>query len=169
MPSLCFAGILHRRAASPNSVPPLLHLVWTRLVNLFVCWDEHPPVRPNSPIISSSWTLMGPNWQRGGASNHGRGFAGRLCGLGCFLIGWTSWASRFLFAGRLLGYIFSRNPTGMVSGGGILAPSFFSLKVWRTGRSSLPFILGQAVPKDSTTKCPSMHDWGISSIGIFEF
>ncbi|RRT74581.1 hypothetical protein B296_00012582 [Ensete ventricosum] len=46
MPSLCFAGILHRRAASPNSVPPLLHLVWTRLVNLFVCWDEHPPVRP---------------------------------------------------------------------------------------------------------------------------
>ncbi|URD98914.1 hypothetical protein MUK42_36549 [Musa troglodytarum] len=42
MPSLCFAGILHRRAAPPHSVPPLLHLVWTRLVNLFVIWYEHP-------------------------------------------------------------------------------------------------------------------------------
>ncbi|CAL9083518.1 unnamed protein product [Musa textilis] len=51
---------------------------------------------------------------------------------------------RFLFAGGLLGYIFSRNPTGMVSGGAILALNFFSLKVWRTGRSSLPFILDQA-------------------------
>ncbi|URD95695.1 Transmembrane proteins 14C [Musa troglodytarum] len=52
---------------------------------------------------------------------------------------------RFLFAGGLLGYIFSRNPTGMVSGGAILALNFFSLKVWRTGRSSLPFIFDQAV------------------------
>ncbi|CAL9754614.1 unnamed protein product, partial [Musa acuminata subsp. burmannicoides] len=51
---------------------------------------------------------------------------------------------RFHFAGALLGYIFSRNPTGMVSGGVILALSFFSLKVWRTGRSSLPFISDQA-------------------------
>ncbi|XP_064958686.1 protein FATTY ACID EXPORT 1, chloroplastic-like isoform X3 [Musa acuminata AAA Group] len=58
---------------------------------------------------------------------------------------------RFLFAGGLLGYIFSRNPTGMVSGGVILALSFFSLKVWRTGRSSLPFISDQAAT--SATLC----------------
>ncbi|WOL06393.1 protein FATTY ACID EXPORT 1, chloroplastic-like [Canna indica] len=50
----------------------------------------------------------------------------------------------FIFAGGLLGFIFSRNPTGIMSGGAILALSVFSLKVWRTGRSSLPFILGQA-------------------------
>ncbi|XP_064958684.1 protein FATTY ACID EXPORT 1, chloroplastic-like isoform X1 [Musa acuminata AAA Group] len=62
-----------------------------------------------------------------------------------------SWKCRFLFAGGLLGYIFSRNPTGMVSGGVILALSFFSLKVWRTGRSSLPFISDQAAT--SATLC----------------
>ncbi|THU57472.1 hypothetical protein C4D60_Mb03t03890 [Musa balbisiana] len=49
-----------------------------------------------------------------------------------------------LFAGGLLGFIFSRNATAMIYGGAILALSVLSLKVWRTGRSSLPFILGQA-------------------------
>ncbi|RZS06207.1 hypothetical protein BHM03_00036836 [Ensete ventricosum] len=56
MPSLCFAGILHRRAASPNSVPPLLHLVWTRLVNLFVCWDEHPPL--DGSKLAARWSIQ---------------------------------------------------------------------------------------------------------------
>ncbi|CAL9087252.1 unnamed protein product [Musa acuminata var. zebrina] len=50
----------------------------------------------------------------------------------------------FLFAGGLLGFIFSRNATAMIHGGAILVLSVLSLKVWRTGRSSLPFILGQA-------------------------
>ncbi|URD92678.1 Transmembrane proteins 14C [Musa troglodytarum] len=49
-----------------------------------------------------------------------------------------------LFAGGLLGFIFSRNATAMIYGGAILALSVLSLKVWRTGRSSIPFILGQA-------------------------
>ncbi|KAJ8500982.1 hypothetical protein OPV22_011534 [Ensete ventricosum] len=49
-----------------------------------------------------------------------------------------------LFAGGLLGFIFSRNATAMIYGGAILALSVLSLKVWRTGRSSVPFILGQA-------------------------
>ncbi|CAL9046760.1 protein FATTY ACID EXPORT 1, chloroplastic-like isoform X1 [Musa acuminata AAA Group] len=49
-----------------------------------------------------------------------------------------------LFAGGLVGFIFSRNATAMIYGGAILALSVLSLKVWRTGRSSLPFILGQA-------------------------
>lgn len=49
-----------------------------------------------------------------------------------------------LFAGGMLGFMFSRNATGMILGGAILALSVFSLKVWSTGRSSLPFILGQA-------------------------
>ncbi|CAD5167476.1 unnamed protein product [Musa acuminata subsp. malaccensis] len=50
----------------------------------------------------------------------------------------------FLFAGGLLGFIFSRNAMAMIHGGAILVLSVLSLKVWRTGRSSLPFILGQA-------------------------
>ncbi|URE39230.1 hypothetical protein MUK42_35941 [Musa troglodytarum] len=50
----------------------------------------------------------------------------------------------FLFAGGLLDFIFSRNATAMIHGGAILVLSVLSLKVWRTGRSSLPFILGQA-------------------------
>ncbi|CAL9151439.1 unnamed protein product, partial [Musa hybrid cultivar] len=50
----------------------------------------------------------------------------------------------FFFLGGCLDIFFSRNPTGMVSGRVILALSFFSLKVWRTGRSSLPFISDQA-------------------------
>ncbi|KAL3819754.1 hypothetical protein ACJIZ3_005659 [Penstemon smallii] len=54
-----------------------------------------------------------------------------------------------VLSGGLLGFIFSRNPatlaTGVLFGGALLALSTFSLKVWRQGKSSLPFILGQAV------------------------
>ncbi|KAK9102303.1 hypothetical protein Sjap_019557 [Stephania japonica] len=54
----------------------------------------------------------------------------------------------FVFAGGILGFLFSRNTTtlstGVLYGGGLLALSTFSLKIWRQGKSSLPFILGQA-------------------------
>ncbi|KAL9261187.1 FATTY ACID EXPORT 1, chloroplastic-like protein [Drosera capensis] len=48
----------------------------------------------------------------------------------------------------ILGSILSRNlvtlGTGVLIGGALLALSFISLKIWREGKSSLPFILGQA-------------------------
>ncbi|XP_058096439.1 protein FATTY ACID EXPORT 1, chloroplastic isoform X2 [Magnolia sinica] len=48
----------------------------------------------------------------------------------------------------LVGFLFSRNPTtlttGVLFGGALLALSIYSLKVWRQGKSSLPFILGQS-------------------------
>ncbi|XP_030924491.1 protein FATTY ACID EXPORT 1, chloroplastic-like [Quercus lobata] len=51
-------------------------------------------------------------------------------------------------SGGLLGFVFSRNlatlSTGVLFGGALLALSTFSLKIWRQGKSSLPFILGQA-------------------------
>ncbi|GAV79902.1 Tmemb_14 domain-containing protein [Cephalotus follicularis] len=51
-------------------------------------------------------------------------------------------------SGGLLGFIFSRNMTtliiGVLFGGAFLALSILSLKIWRQGKSSLPFILGQA-------------------------
>ncbi|CAK9183991.1 unnamed protein product [Ilex paraguariensis] len=54
-----------------------------------------------------------------------------------------------VLSGGLVGFIFSRNPTilstGVLFGGALLALSTTSLKVWRQGKSSLPFILGQAV------------------------
>ncbi|XP_052172900.1 protein FATTY ACID EXPORT 1, chloroplastic [Diospyros lotus] len=54
----------------------------------------------------------------------------------------------FVLIGGLAGFIFTRNPTtlttGVLYGGALLALSTFSLKVWRQGKSSLPFILGQA-------------------------
>ncbi|CAA0812782.1 Protein FATTY ACID EXPORT 1- chloroplastic [Striga hermonthica] len=54
-----------------------------------------------------------------------------------------------VLSGGLLGFIFTRNPvslrTGVLYGGALLALSTISLKVWRQGKSSLPFILGQAV------------------------
>ncbi|XP_021828909.1 protein FATTY ACID EXPORT 1, chloroplastic [Prunus avium] len=53
-----------------------------------------------------------------------------------------------VLSGGLIGFIFSRNPatlsTGVLYGGALLALSTFSLKIWRQGKSSLPFILGQA-------------------------
>ncbi|KNA20762.1 hypothetical protein SOVF_049410 [Spinacia oleracea] len=55
----------------------------------------------------------------------------------------------FVLFGGLLGSIFSRNlatlGTGVLFGGGILAFSTISLKVWNEGKSSFPFIIGQAV------------------------
>lgn len=53
-----------------------------------------------------------------------------------------------VLTGGVFGSIFSRNlstlGTGVLLGGGLLALSTFSLKVWRERKSSLPFILGQA-------------------------
>nr|XP_043636274.1 protein FATTY ACID EXPORT 1, chloroplastic [Erigeron canadensis] len=53
-----------------------------------------------------------------------------------------------VFSGGLVGFLFTRSPATLISGGlygsGLLALSMFSLTVWRQGRSSLPFILGQA-------------------------
>lgn len=55
----------------------------------------------------------------------------------------------FVLTGGLLGSIFSRNlttlGTGVLFGGAILAFSTISLKVWKEGKSSFPFIIGQAV------------------------
>lgn len=53
-----------------------------------------------------------------------------------------------MLSGGLLGFMFSRNlatlSTGVLFGGALLALSTISLKVWRQGKSSLPFIFGQA-------------------------
>ncbi|KAF6140196.1 hypothetical protein GIB67_000244 [Kingdonia uniflora] len=53
-----------------------------------------------------------------------------------------------ILSGGLMNFLISRNPTnlftGLLCGGGLLALSTFSLKVWRQGKSSLPFVLGQA-------------------------
>ncbi|XP_042479886.1 protein FATTY ACID EXPORT 1, chloroplastic-like [Macadamia integrifolia] len=53
-----------------------------------------------------------------------------------------------VLSGGLVGFVFSRNlttlSTGVLFGGALLALSTTSLKVWRQGKSSLPFILGQA-------------------------
>ncbi|KAJ6308473.1 hypothetical protein OIU76_018121 [Salix suchowensis] len=54
-----------------------------------------------------------------------------------------------VLSGGLLGFVFSRNAvtlgTGVLFGVALLALSNFSLKIWRQGKSSLPFVLGQAV------------------------
>ncbi|CAF2059164.1 hypothetical protein HID58_071361 [Brassica napus] len=54
-----------------------------------------------------------------------------------------------VMSGGLLGFAFSRNLTslsnGVLYGGGLLALSTLSLKIWRQGKSSFPYILGQAV------------------------
>ncbi|KAI0501739.1 hypothetical protein KFK09_016684 [Dendrobium nobile] len=53
----------------------------------------------------------------------------------------------FLFAGGLFGFLFSRNPVSLTTsllGAGILVLAAISLKVWRKGLSSSPFMLGQA-------------------------
>ncbi|KAF5737667.1 hypothetical protein HS088_TW13G00555 [Tripterygium wilfordii] len=53
-----------------------------------------------------------------------------------------------VLSGALIGFLFSRNltnlSTGVLFGGALLALSTLSLKIWRQGKSSLPFILGQA-------------------------
>lgn len=54
-----------------------------------------------------------------------------------------------VLSGGIAGFVFTRNPTtlstGVLFGGALLALSIFSLKVWRQGKSSVPFVLGQAV------------------------
>ncbi|WCJ33414.1 Transmembrane proteins 14C [Euphorbia peplus] len=54
-----------------------------------------------------------------------------------------------ILSSGFVGFLFSRNlatlSTGVLFGGALLALSFFSLKIWRHGKSSIPFVLGQAV------------------------
>ncbi|KAI4348655.1 hypothetical protein L6164_009354 [Bauhinia variegata] len=54
----------------------------------------------------------------------------------------------FVLSGGIIGFIFSRSSAtlsnGVLIGGALLFLSTISLKVWRQGKSSLPFILGQA-------------------------
>ncbi|XP_042000364.1 protein FATTY ACID EXPORT 1, chloroplastic-like [Salvia splendens] len=54
-----------------------------------------------------------------------------------------------VFSGGLVGFLVSRNPrtlmSGVLYGGALLALSTLSLKVWKQGKPSFPFILGQAV------------------------
>ncbi|CAN7056898.1 unnamed protein product, partial [Brassica rapa subsp. trilocularis] len=54
-----------------------------------------------------------------------------------------------VMSGGLLGFAFSRNltslSTGVRYGGALLALSTLSMKIWRQGKSSFPYILGQAV------------------------
>ncbi|XP_068656044.1 protein FATTY ACID EXPORT 1, chloroplastic [Aristolochia californica] len=54
----------------------------------------------------------------------------------------------FVLTGGLAGFFISRNPTtlfnGILFGGALLGLSTYSLKVWRQGKSCVPFILGQA-------------------------
>ncbi|OMO70248.1 hypothetical protein CCACVL1_19045 [Corchorus capsularis] len=49
-----------------------------------------------------------------------------------------------VLGGGVVGFVFSKNPATLLFGGALLALSTFSLKIWRQGKSSLPFILGQA-------------------------
>ncbi|XP_050385770.1 protein FATTY ACID EXPORT 1, chloroplastic [Argentina anserina] len=53
-----------------------------------------------------------------------------------------------VLSGGFIGFVFSRNPatlgSGLLFGGALLALSIYSLKIWRQGKSSLPFIIGQA-------------------------
>ncbi|KAK7244498.1 hypothetical protein RIF29_39321 [Crotalaria pallida] len=54
----------------------------------------------------------------------------------------------FVLTGGIIGFLFSRSTatlsSGVLFGGALLFLSTLSLKVWRQGKSSLPFILGQA-------------------------
>ncbi|KAK7336513.1 hypothetical protein VNO77_17055 [Canavalia gladiata] len=54
----------------------------------------------------------------------------------------------FVLTGGIIGFLFSRSPatlsSGVIFGGALLFLSTLSLKVWRQGKSSIPFILGQA-------------------------
>ncbi|KAI9082054.1 hypothetical protein K1719_035979 [Acacia pycnantha] len=54
----------------------------------------------------------------------------------------------FVLSGGIIGFLLTRSTAtlsnGVLFGGVLLFLSTFSLKVWRNGKSSLPFILGQA-------------------------
>lgn len=64
------------------------------------------------------------------------------------VVGFANYPGGLVLSGGLVGFLFSRNPvtltSGVLYGGPLLALSFWSLKIWRKGKSSLPFILGQA-------------------------
>ncbi|PKI31615.1 hypothetical protein CRG98_047997 [Punica granatum] len=53
-----------------------------------------------------------------------------------------------VLGGGIIGFLLSGNAkalgSGVLYGGALLALSILSLKIWRKGKSSLPFILGQA-------------------------
>lgn len=53
-----------------------------------------------------------------------------------------------ILSGGLIGFVFSKNAvslgTGVLYGGALLALSTYSMKIWRQGKSSIPFVLGQA-------------------------
>lgn len=53
-----------------------------------------------------------------------------------------------MLGGGFVSFLFSGNPrtlmSGVLYGGALLALSTLSLKVWRQGKPSFPFILGQA-------------------------
>ncbi|OIW11478.1 hypothetical protein TanjilG_26844 [Lupinus angustifolius] len=57
-------------------------------------------------------------------------------------------AGGFVLTGGIIGFLLSRNPatltSGVLFGGALLFLSTLSLKIWKQGKSSLPFILGQA-------------------------
>ncbi|KAL3637205.1 hypothetical protein CASFOL_019504 [Castilleja foliolosa] len=75
-----------------------------------------------------------------------------------------------VLSGGLIGSILTRNPVtlknGLLYGGALLALSTISLKVWRQGKSSLPFILGQAVgPTNIAFDCPPVEEYSSLFIG----
>ncbi|KAG0450915.1 hypothetical protein HPP92_026704 [Vanilla planifolia] len=67
----------------------------------------------------------------------------------CYAAYNISWRSRrwpFVWR-RTFGFLFSRNPASLTTsllGAAVLAMAACSLKVWRSGLSSLPFMIGQA-------------------------
>lgn len=66
--------------------------------------------------------------------------------LSCLKFDYESLIGGIVLSGGLISFIFSRNPSALsslISGGALLALSTLSLKIWRQGKSSLPFILGQ--------------------------
>ncbi|CAL5350577.1 unnamed protein product [Camellia sinensis] len=67
-------------------------------------------------------------------------------------------------SGGLIGFIFTRNLTTLrtdaLFGAALLSLSTLSLKVWRQGKSSFPFILGQAGRLDEV---PARRIWNLST------
>ena len=77
-----------------------------------------------------------------------------------------------VLSGGLAGFVFTRNLTtlsnGVLFGGALLALSTFSLKVWRQGKSSFPFILGQAgIYFSRGLRCHDMESSDFCAVGFF--
>ncbi|KAI4325635.1 hypothetical protein MLD38_031017 [Melastoma candidum] len=74
-----------------------------------------------------------------------------------------------IFGGGLFGFVFSRNllalKTNAIIGGALLAPSTMSLKVWRSGKSSFPFILGQ-IALSTTLLWKHFHTYMLTKKGF---